>query len=212
MLKNKNKNKNKNKLDHLTVIPVSVGGAFKFKYKSKSKAKSDKLKSDSAAKKSLIGFQILSLTGGSLLARRGCSKNKGKDFFNGLPGLVLDESAYGAVNPLNQRKKITEVEFGCIEDAYAEKLKMIKPPTRHPEVILDKIRFILDFSLKTNTLDVISNKIFKFLDQDVLSRVNKKKAISQLQLLFAPSLSLSSKNCAAGVNPGRLHYMQVLLK
>ena len=203
MLKNKNKNKNQQK---------QATGYSVVESKSKFKSKSNKLKSANAAKKSLMDFQALSLTGGSLFARRAFSKKKTNDFFNGLSGVILDDSSYGAVNPLNQRKKIPEVDFGCIEDAYAEKLKIIKPPARHPEPIRDKIRFILDFSLKTNTLEVISNNIFKFLNEGGLGCKEKKAAVSQLQLLFAPALGLKPKNCQGGINPGRMHYMQVLLK
>ena len=71
----------------------------------------------------------------------------------------------------------------------------------------------MDFGLKkTNTLEVISNNIFKFLNEGGLGCKEKKEAVSQLQLLFAPALGLKPKNCQGGINPGRMHYMQVLLK
>ena len=173
-------------------------------FRGKNRNKDKQSQRNRSANTTSLDIQYLAVVGSGLLGKGKKSKS----------GLSYNSSYYNNINPLSFRTNLSAPEYGNISEKDAKYLSNIKVPDRHIGFLGVKLKSVLDFSLRTNTLNIMVGKVAKFLEYRNAGSKEKKESINELQSLFAPHLGVCAhQNDVLGsyVNPGKLSYMQHLL-
>lgn len=175
----------------------------------KSKNRNKNKNSGNGGNKVALDLQYLALAGSGFL-EKGVGKGK-----KSKSSLSYNSSYYDSVNPLSLGQCLFAPKYGDISEKDSKYLSKIKVPDRHSENVSIKLQSVLDFSLRTNTLNVMTSKISKFLEYRNAGTKEKKELTNNLQLLFAPKIGLKNNGLSytgSYVNPGKLSYVNNLLR